>query len=176
MKNKEHCFQSIITIPPYQDGIKVCKLSEKDIDAMYAICISNPYYFACMKSKPTKASLKEDLTALPMGKSMQDKYFLGFYHQEELLGFLDAIVGYPNEDCLYIGWVMIHKKYQGTMFAQTLMKTLLHQCFSAKYARLGCIKGNVVAEKFWTKLGFHFTKEEMDMGKYQVRMMETSLL
>ena len=63
MKNKEHCFQSIITIPPYQDGIKVCKLSEKDIDAMYAICISNPYYFACMKSKPTKASLKEDLTA-----------------------------------------------------------------------------------------------------------------
>ena len=42
MKNKEHCFQSIITIPPYQDGIKVCKLSEKDIDAMYAICISNP--------------------------------------------------------------------------------------------------------------------------------------
>lgn len=87
MKNKEHCFQSIITIPPYQDGIKVCKLSEKDIDAMYAICISNPYYFACMKSKPTKASLKEDLTALPMGKSMQDKYFLGFYHQEELLGF-----------------------------------------------------------------------------------------
>ena len=46
MKNKEHCFQSIITIPPYQDGIKVCKLSEKDIDAMYAICISNPYYIA----------------------------------------------------------------------------------------------------------------------------------
>ena len=31
MKNKEHCFQSIITIPPYQDGIKAVSYTHLDV-------------------------------------------------------------------------------------------------------------------------------------------------
>ncbi len=92
---------------------KTCRakrLSEADLPAAYALCAGNPLYYFHMHSAPSVESLREDLTALPPGKSPQDKYFLGLYGSGGLLAILDLIDGYPGPDAAFIGFFMVERR------------------------------------------------------------------
>ena len=53
-------------------SFKVSKLAEKNLDDMLVLCEKNTLFFKHCPPPPTKESLKEDLYALPLNKTMAD--------------------------------------------------------------------------------------------------------
>ena len=91
----------------------VRQLMETDVDAMLALCSGNPQFYRYHPPMANKASILDDLQAVPPGKTLSDKYFIGFYDGETLAAMMDLITGYPNPATAYIGLFMVDAAQQG---------------------------------------------------------------
>ena len=58
---------------------RVRELSESDVPEVLKLYKGNPIYFEHCPPAPSKDSVREDMHALPNGKTAQDKYFVGFF-------------------------------------------------------------------------------------------------
>ena len=63
----------------------VKKLGEEDFPAILALYGGNPQYFEAMNQPVPTGGLEEDLAAVPDGKTLEDKYWLGFWREETLV-------------------------------------------------------------------------------------------
>lgn len=155
----------------------VKQFTEEDIPDIYALCKSNPTYYKHMKMEPTPENLKESMTALPRGMTMENKIFAGFYQGGCLIALLDLILGYPDCNTAFIGWFMMHKALQGEGIGSAIVKDIL-SCVKKEgfsYVRLGYIKGNAESESFWKKNGFLPTGSESKTDDYTIVVMERAL-
>ena len=82
----------------------------------------------------TKASILDDLQAVPPGKTLSDKYFIGFYDGETLAAMMDLITGYPNPATAYIGLFMVFPLWN--------VLPAVSGCFGRKTTN-GCRSSNV---------------------------------
>lgn len=48
-----------------------------------------------------------DLKALPEGKSLEDKFYIGFFENDSLIAIMDFILSFPKEDTVFIGLFMM---------------------------------------------------------------------
>lgn len=155
----------------------VRQLTEQDIPDVYVLCKSNPVYYEYMKLEPTLENLAEAMRELPPGKSMKDKYFMGFFRDNHLLAILDLIMEYPDEKTAFIGWFMVKKEYQkagtGSAIIEELLSLLKKE--GCIYARLGYIKGNRQSENFWKKSGFEAAGTETKTDQYTIVTMQRTL-
>lgn len=140
----------------------VKKFSERDIPEIYALCKGNPIYYKHMKMEPSFENLTEVLTALPPEKTMDDKFFVGFYEAGRLVALLDLIPGYPDAQTAYIGWFMMNSEFQGRGIGSSIVGEILSFLKKEHFrcVELGYIKGNEQAEHFWRKNGFSATGAE----------------
>lgn len=154
------------------------KFTEKDIPDIYKLCKGNTTYYEYMKMEPTFENLKEVLTALPPQKSLDDKYFIGFYKEEQLVALLDLCLGFPEKETAYIGWFMVKKELHNTGIGKKIINDLRIFLKQEKflYVELGCIKDNKEAQYFWKKNGFSVTGSESDTGEYIVLGMKLNLV
>mgnify|MGYP001001776170 CR=1 FL=1 len=51
-------------------------LTEADIPAVLALCEGNPLFYEHCPPPPTVDGIRQDLTALPPGRTLADKHFL----------------------------------------------------------------------------------------------------
>ena len=120
------------------------KLQEEDVEEIYRLCSGNPLYYEYCPPAVTKESVREDLTALPPGKTMEDKYFIGLYEGEKLIAVMDLIDGYPTKDIAFVGFFMtdasVQKQGVGSRIIADLLDTLKEVGFQA--VRLAWVKGN----------------------------------
>ncbi|SEW10204.1 GNAT family N-acetyltransferase [[Clostridium] fimetarium] len=156
---------------------KVKQILEEDIWDVYILCKGNPTYYIYMKSEPTIENVKEDLTAFPPGKAMDDKHFVGFYKENQLIAIMDLIIEYPNNNTIFIGLFMLNKEYQGIGIGTKIINDALNFLKKEGYgcARLGFVKGNLQSEKFWTKNKFIPTGIEVEKENYTVVVMQRDL-
>ena len=156
------------------DEYRIISLGESDVPELYQLCISNPRYYTYLKCEPKLDSLKGELTALPPGKNLDDKYFIGFYEGERMIAILDLIIGYPEEKTAFIGWFMVdgalHGQGIGTKLVKRLFDWLGERGFLA--VRLGCIVENAEVRRFLEKHGFSYTEKQWTTEHYTVLVME----
>ena len=137
----------------------------------------NPMYFEHMHSMPTLNSVKDDLTALPPGKTYSDKHYVGFYDGKTLVAVMDLIEGFPNPETAFIGLFMVNQAYQGkgvgSLIIQETLSALRTMGFS--YVRLGYVETNAQSRAFWYKNGFLPTGVKSEQDKYTVVMMQRSM-
>ncbi len=156
---------------------RVKPFTEPDLPDIYAFCKANTRYYQYMRLEPTLENLKEIFTELPPGKTSEDKYFVGFYQENQLIALLDLCTGYPRKDVAYIGWFMIDKALQhkgiGTKILAGLLGFLKNKGF--RYVELACIKANKEALQFWQKNGFSPTGREAAAVSYVLVTMQKSL-
>ena len=88
-------------------------LEEKDLPEMLTLCLGNSLYYEHMGTVPTKENLRRDMTNLPRGRTMEDKFFLGFFRDGRLCAVLDLILRYPGEDAAFVGWFILRADLQG---------------------------------------------------------------
>lgn len=152
-------------------------LTAADMPDLLVLARGNPLYYEHMHTRPTLGNLTRDLTALPPRKTLDDKYFLGYYQGDRLTAALDLITGYPDRSTAFIGWFILDPSVQGqgegTALIGELLAFLKDRGFSS--VRLGRVKGNPQSKRFWEKNGFAPTGVETDGGGYTIVVMRREL-
>jgi hypothetical protein len=79
-------------------------LNNKDLKDIYNLCVLNETYYKYCPPSPSIDSIRKDMQALPPKKTLEDKYFLGYYENDRLLAVMDLIDKYPNDKTVFIGF------------------------------------------------------------------------
>lgn len=163
-------------IQELSSSYQVRKLIKKDISTILELAKTNPYYYKCVPPDVTAEAIEKDMTALPPKTTMKDKFYVGFFKGKELVAVLDLIFNYPNANSIFIGFFMMHKKYQrqGTG-SQIIQEILSHIPAPYTEAHLGVASKNEISKKFWQKNGFDFTGKEYQQPLYRIQMMKRKL-
>ncbi len=152
----------------------VRRLTEKDVDRIYALSAENPMFYRYCPPFVTKESILDDMRALPPRTTYEDKYYIGFFNEDKLLAVMDLILGYPNDKTAFIGLFMMEKGSQGKGIGSSIVRETFDFLRSIDYqfVRLGFAKGNPQSETFWTKNGFVRTGVEVENENYTMVVME----
>lgn len=156
---------------------EVKRISDADIPAVFTLCEGNPQYYHHRPPALSIEGIKSDLAALPPGKTPEDKYYLGFFDQDQLVAVMDLVLQYPSQETAFIGFFMVDRRFQG----QGLGSAILSDCFRAlkrsgfSKVRLGYAKGNPQAKAFWTRQQFLPTGDEAVREHYTSVVMEKKL-
>ncbi|HFI0671749.1 TPA: GNAT family N-acetyltransferase [Streptococcus suis] len=165
-----------MTISNFSTSFQVRKLTEADLEQVLALYQTNPLYFEHFPPLPSLESLANDLVDCPPGKSLSDKYFLGFWDKNNLVAILDLIDGYPTEDTAYIGLFMVDANLSGQGLGSRIMAELLPQLATHfKKVRLGYVESNPQSDHFWAKVGFCPTGEIKEMAGRRIVLSEYDL-
>lgn len=155
----------------------VRELTRADVPEMLRVAQSNPLFYRYMRPDPTPENLAADLTALPPGRTLADKHFLGWFEGERLAAMMDLITHHPKPDMAFIGWFILDGARQG----QGLGRHLVHDVLAMLKAegihevRLGRIAGNPQSEHFWHACGFAENGLSYDTADYRVLVMAKRL-
>lgn len=154
----------------------ILSLTEKDIPVLLSLCEGNPQFYRYCPPAPSEASLRQDMLALPPGKTMEDKFYLGFWLDGKLAAVLDLILRFPNEKTAFIGFFMLRSDLQGRGVGSQLVNEIC-TCLrdSYQFIRLGYAKGNPQSQRFWHKNGFVPTGVIAHTEEYDIVMMEKLL-
>jgi len=131
-------------------------LEEPDIELLVEICKQNTVFYEYTEARPTKENILDDMKATPPGIDMQDKYYFGFFDGRELVAVMDLIDGYPKAEIAYIGFFMMHPKYQGKKIGTAIIDEAVKYLsdIGKTAVRLAIDKGNPQSTHFWKKNGF----------------------
>lgn len=155
---------------------RIKKLTPKDVPAVLELARTNPYYYECVPPAITAEAIKKDMKVLPPKTTMKDKFYVGFFKGNELVAVLDLIFNYPNSNSIFIGFFMMHKKYQRHgIGSQIVQEILAHIPTPYTEAHLGVASKNEISKKFWQKNGFNFTGKEYQQPHYTVQIMNRKL-
>ncbi len=148
----------------------VRKLSEADIPKALSLCEKNTLYYQYCPPFVSDQSIRDDMNALPPGKTMADKYYVGFYDGEKLVAILDLIISFSDKGTAFIGFFMMDTEVQNCGVGSEIISEV---CFSLKQigmeeVRLGWVQGNPQAEHFWIKNGFVATGATNETEDYVV--------
>ncbi|MCQ9210571.1 GNAT family N-acetyltransferase [Granulicatella seriolae] len=128
----------------------VKKLTQEDFELVYNLQKGNPLYFEYCPPNPSLQGVLNDMKALPPTKEYKDKYYIGFFEEENLIAVIDLIAEFPNKDTMYIGFFMVGNEYSGKNIGSMIIKTCLKE-FQAQgfsFVRLGYMKGNPQSKAF----------------------------
>ena len=67
------------------------RLGERDVDAILALCEGNRLFYQYHPPMATRESILADMTALPPGKGMEDKAYVGFFANSELSAAISSL-------------------------------------------------------------------------------------
>ncbi len=145
-----------IDINRFSELYTLRRLGVEDAEAVREIAKENPAF-----EEYGIEEICRDMSLLPPGKEAEEKYYLGYFEKEEMVGVLDFIDGYPEADTAYIGLFMLSKYEQGKKIGTSLIEALACYCRELGYRRLllGYDKANPQASGFWNSLGFESVRE-----------------
>ena len=152
-------------------------LDRADVGIVLALCGKNSLYYQHCPPTPSEESILRDMEALPPGKGIADKYYIGYFQDEALIAVMDLILGYPDEKTAFIGFFMTDTAVQNQGIGSRLIEEACSfLCgIGCSRVRLGWVKGNPQAEHFWYKCGFQETGLSYKTGPYTVILAQRAL-
>lgn len=161
----------------FSNQYRVKRITPDDVTQVVELCKENPLFYQYCPPFVTEKSIMEDLEALPDGKGKEDKYYVGFYDNHDLIAVMDLIDAYPDESTAFIGFFMTNAAVQnrgiGTQIIQELSRYL--KCRGYRHIRLGWVKGNYQSESFWHKNGFSETGVSCETSDYTIIVAQRDL-
>ena len=164
-------------IAEFSNRYYVRPLDLNDLDTIFALCSQNSLYQNHCPPFVTRESISMDMRALPPGKELADKYYLGYFDGDKLIAVMDFIASYPNKMTAFIGFFMTDISVQNKGIGSAMIDELC--CYLPKAGftnlRLGWVKGNPQAEHFWHKNKFAETGLTYDTDNYTVIIAQRDL-
>lgn len=121
-------------IQNFSTQFSVRTLTASDVPQIYELCKSNPLYYEHCPPFVSLESIQRDMTALPPHKTMEDKFYVGYFDGNKLIAVLDLIREFPDKDTVFIGFCMmdvtIQHKGVGTEIIDELCFFLQQQGYS----------------------------------------------
>lgn len=140
----------------FSDRYAVRTLINEDIEKIYELLSKNVLFYEYCPPFVTRQGILDDMRALPPDKTIEDKYYVGFYKNEKLIAVMDLIDDYPEKGIAYIGLFMtdvsMQNKGLGTEIISDLCKYLAAEEYQS--VRLAWVIGNPQAKHFWLKNKF----------------------
>lgn len=156
---------------------QVRRLTATDANKTFALVQSNPTYFNYCPPQATRHSILEDMKIVPANKTLDDKYYLGFFDKDKLIAVLDLIYQYPDDNSAWIGFFMVDAAYQGKGIGSKIIDGLDKELVASGLTRieLAYAKGNIQSEHFLLKNGYQKDGREIPVPGYTVVVMEKLL-
>ena len=129
------------------------KLKEKVLD----IYTGNDYYFNKILNIPQNiTNVEQDITNIPDGVQKSQKNYRLVSFNDEILGAVDYITGYPEKNTVFIGLLIIKNNKHRQGFGGKIFNYLedLFKSEGFLKVRLGVIADNEIGFSFWKKRNF----------------------
>ena len=139
------------------NGYKIKYLSAENNKIVEKLCEKcSGYYILHDGILPSKEQIDEIFTALPPNKNYEDKFILGIYKFDELVGIVDIIKDFPTIGEWMLGLMIIEPEERGNGLGKIVHEALIGWAidFGAKSFRIGVIEYNYNGIKFWSSLGY----------------------
>ena len=137
--------------------------SPEQMHELQRVLESAPNYAHAVTGLPFGAAdAQSTYSALPEGKSYEDKFVFGILAAREMVGCADVIRGYPDAQSVLIGLLLIGEPLQrrgiGSAAFRRIEATAKHwgEC---RRIRVGVVRTNAAVLPFWHRLGFRETGE-----------------
>ena len=152
-------------------------LEQDDVEIVYSLCKENKLYYTYCPPFVTKESIWEEIQSLPKGKTMKDKYYLGYFLQDQLIAVMDLIDRYPDEKSVFIGFFMLLSSLQNKGIASQIIQDLVNYLIKEGYQQiqLAWVKGNPQAERFWLKNQWTPIKQTISNTQHSVILAQRIL-
>ena len=151
----------MIDISKVNKTYKIRILNESDAELIVDLCKGNTLFYRYTEAKPTIDNVLEDMKALPPGMTLKDKYYIGFFDENDLVAIMDIIDGWPSKDIAYIGFFMMNVNYQGKNIGSSIIYEIesYMKSIGKTSTRLAVDDGNPQSSHFWMKCGYTPIKE-----------------
>lgn len=148
--------------------IKIVSLNLNDMKSINQLLKEcEDYYLLHNGISHTRKDIEEILTFLPPNKQSQDKFVLGIFYKDQLIGIIDLVRNFPIIGQWIIGLFLLKKKERGKGLGKLVHNALSEIVLKStgKSLRIGVSKENVNGLNFWGNLGYKKIKEcDMEMG------------
>ena len=166
MKN---LLQNIQSISGYYTKV----LNSEDVVDIFEILKTNQEYTQLIGEEASLTSAQNILADLPPDKTLEDKMVIGFYQQDKLVAIVDLVQDYPASQHIFLGLLIVDKRYQGQGKGSFILRGLLSAISKSgfSYCDIGVIDKNERAINFWRKNSFSRTGVAYNHQNYNVIMM-----
>ncbi|KRN89810.1 GNAT family N-acetyltransferase [Ligilactobacillus ceti] len=120
----------------FLNDYQVRVLTDADQEQIFNLQKQHPNYHATFqKATLTAEMVLADLTTLPPGCQMQQKFYLGIFKEEKLVAILDLVLGYPENQAVWLGLLMLDESELnhglGTKIIQKVCQTLKREGYQS---------------------------------------------
>jgi len=127
----------------------------KTLQTLYEKCLD---YMLLVDGHPaSKNAAEEEFQNMPPGKSADDRFMFGIVDSlKELVGVLDVIRWYPDEETWWIGLLLLAPDIRSQGIGKQVLEGLIKyvKASGGKAIMLGVVEENERAYQFWSKMGF----------------------
>lgn len=144
------------------NGYKIKHLSQDNSNSVERLCKKClDYYILCDGVLPSKEDIDKIFTDLPPNKNFKDKFILGVYKSDKLVGIIDIIKDFPTIGEWMLGLMLIEPEERGNGLGKIIHESLIEWAkgLGANSFRIGVIEDNYKAFNFWFTLGYTRIKE-----------------
>ena len=110
---------------------------------------------------PSPTAARDEFSAVPEGKGLDDKFMFGLFRSEGLAGLLESIRHYPDGDTWWLGLLMLEPDSRGqgvgAAFYRAFERHVAQQ--GAAHIMLSVVDANKQGSRFWQRLGFEEVRE-----------------
>lgn len=171
----------VTRLPPSPiSSIQVLELSADHVTLLQDFFDANPAYFLAVQGEaagPHEAHATIH-GQLPKGWQCTRKAVIGYLGEDgALLAMADVVSDMLAQGVWHIGLFMVATSWHGNGTARTIYQGLEHWAIAngATWLRLGVVKGNTRAERFWERQGYLEirTREDypINQQRHTVRVM-----
>jgi len=146
-------------------SLAVRDLGQGDTDTLQQLLESVPDYSERVTGYPPGPSdALSVLTMVPDGFDPAGKRAIGLWDGDQLVGFADVLIGYPDQETAFIGLLVTaggrHRKGLGRTLHEAVVERARQECGAGGRLRLAIVDTNALeAEPFWRAMGYQPTGE-----------------
>ena len=152
-------------------------LRKGDVPEILTLCSGNPMYYEYCPPPVSEESILSDMVALPEGKTPEDKYYIGYYDDGELIAVMDLILHFPEQHVAWIGFFMTKSRIQHQGIGRFIIEELCSHLTmdGIREVRLAYMRDTPQCHGFWQKAGFKIVSEGEDTAGRGIYIASTYL-
>ncbi|MGY3765618.1 GNAT family N-acetyltransferase [Vagococcus vulneris] len=119
------------------------------------------YFTDYQKKEPTNEQVITFFNELPPNTSIHKKNVYGVFDQDTMIGMIDWVIDYPEENQSIIGLFVLRHDYRGVGLAQPLYDALEQMAkeTGSQKITLGVLESNLPAVAFWKSQNYQILKK-----------------
>lgn len=153
---------TVFKLSDFNCSVKSLEISDADIlQQLYEKCADYNYLMEGQPPSPTAAL--DEFSAIPEGKSLQDKYMLGIFDsQDRLIGLIEGIQNYPENRIWWVGLIMLApaNRCRGLLrpLAKEFEQWIAMQKIDYDYVMGSVVETNNKVLRLWQQMGFEVVR------------------